>query len=293
MKRLGALLFLWFIPLLSISQDFLSRQFNDRYFSAYIGTGSSTYFGELNFNDKINARPSSFTLGVEARLLNHVGARLALNYLSLSGDDKNAPDNSFQRQRNLSFKSNNFQIQLTGVYYIKSYNGAYHSRRALDLYLVGGIGYLKYNPTAEFAGERFLLRKAQTEGFSYKKWTFTIPIGAGVKFRINEFLNVNVEMLYHKTFTDYLDDVSSIYGTDFLTSTAEFLSDRKNEIGVVNPDFYDQIVPGAKRGDPATKDAFLMVRFNLEMFLPPNLFKSAKKVLINRLRNGILGRRTG
>ena len=105
MKKQLVYLILSFIPLLSISQNFLSWQYNDRYFSFYVGTGSSTYFGELNANNKINAGLSLLTTGVEARLLNHFGARLELSYLSLSESDANAPDSSFQRQRNLSLQT--------------------------------------------------------------------------------------------------------------------------------------------------------------------------------------------
>jgi len=277
MRKQQAYLILFLLPLFSYSQDFLSWRYNDRYFSFYVGTGTSTYFGELNANNEINPRLSLLTTGIEARLLNHFGARLELSYVSLSESDANAPDSSFQRQRNLSFESNNFQTQYGITYYIKPYKGDYHKRWIFDPYLVGGIGYLYYNPATQFGGDRFLLRDAQTEGVTYKKWTLNVPMGIGAKFRVNEFLNINAEVLYHLAFTDYIDDVSNTYATEFSSSTAQFLSDRKDEIGVTNPTFYDQIVPGSSRGNPANNDSFLLISVKAEIFLPPNLFQEKVK----------------
>ncbi|MBC6401939.1 MAG: outer membrane beta-barrel protein [Ekhidna sp.] len=269
--------YLIFLPFLSIGQDFLSWKFNDRYFSFYVGTGTSTYFGELNANNEINDRPSLFTSGIEARLLSRVGARIELSYLSLSESDRNAPDSSFQRQRNLSFESNNYHAHFGLTYYIKPYQGDYYKRWIFDPYLIAGIGYLKYNPAAKLSGERFLLREAQTEGVSYRKWSLTVPFGIGAKFRVNEFLNINAEVLYHLAFTDYLDDVSNTYATEFNSSTADFLSDRKDEVGVLNPTFYDQIGPGATRGSPDEDDRFMLMSIKAEIFLPPNLFSGKEK----------------
>lgn len=257
----------------------MSWQFNDRYFSLAVGTGSASYFGELNYKNSINDKFSQVSVGVEARLLNRIGARLEANYFILEGSDINAPDSSFQRQRNLSFESRNIQFHLAGIYYLKAYKGDYYKRWIFDPYLVAGVGYLNYNPAAVLGGERFSLRDAMTEGVSYKKWAVTIPFGVGAKFRVNEFLNVNCEVLYNYAFTDYLDDVSNTYATEFPTSTAELLSDRKDEIGVVNPEFYDQIQPGARRGDSSTKDGFLLISIKAEIFIPPGLFSRDQPVI--------------
>ncbi len=154
---------------------------------------------------------------------------------------------------------------------LKEYQGNYDKRWEADPYIFAGIGYMFYNPIANLGGEAFLLREAQTEGTAYRKWTFTVPLGVGMKFKVNEFSNINVDISYHLTFTDYLDDVSTTYATEFPNSTAELLSDRKDEIGVINPKFYDQIQHGSRRGDPSKKDSFLLLSFKFEFFIPPEL----------------------
>lgn len=264
----------FFCTLAAYAQNFLSWKYNDRYFSANIGTGSASYFGELNAKKSINNNFSMASIGLEARLLSKIAARFEVGYISLNGSDANAPNDSFERQRNLSFESRNFQIRLDGIYYLKPYKGDFYKRWAVDPYVLSGVGYLQYNPAARLGDERFLLREARTEEVDYKKWAFTLPLGAGLKFRVNEFLNVNFEVIYHFTFTDYIDDVSTTYGESFDSFTAEFLSDRKDEIGVINAEFYDQIEPGATRGDSSKNDSFLTIGIKAEFFVPPNLFKN-------------------
>lgn len=264
--------FLLLITLITHGQNFLSWKFNDRYFSVTAGTGSATYFGELNNSNSINNNISQLNVGIEARLLNRLGARIEATYFTLNGTDKTAPDSSFQKQRNLSFKSRNFQVQLNTIHYLKRYQGDYYRRWIFDPYLVTGVGFLNFNPTAELSGETYLLRDAKTEGVDYKKWTVTIPAGIGAKFKINDFTNVNFEITYNFTFTDYLDDVSKNFATDFASSTSELLSNRKNEIGVVNPEIYDQMIPGSRRGDSSNKDSYLLISIKAEFFIPPSFF---------------------
>jgi len=261
----------------------LSWQYNDRYFSLSVGTGTSTYFGELNSNNTINADFSLASIGLEARLLNRVGARIEGSYFLLKGDDQNAPDNSFEQQRNLSFRSRNLHFQFHAIYYLKPYQGDYYKRWIFDPYIFSGVGYMKYTPTAVLAGERYKLRDARTEGVDYKKWVTTVPVGIGGKFKVNEFLNVNLEVSYHFAFTDYLDDVSDSYALEFPNSTAELLSDRKDEVGILNQTQYDLIRPGERRGNPNDNDSFLQIMLKAEVFLPQNLFSgNNKKAIIKK-----------
>lgn len=282
MIRVAIIFLLLFYSQVLQAQNFLSWQFKDRYFSVFLGTGTSTYFGELNYNDRISDRLRQVNVGIEARLLSRVGVRLEANYFTLQGHDNQAPDSTFQRQRNLSFNSRNFQVQLSGVYYLKKYQGDYHKRWRVDPYLLSGVGYMYYNPSTDLGGESFSLREAQTEGTAYKKWALTVPLGAGMKFKVNEFTNINFEVSYHLAFTDYLDDVSNTYATEFINATAELLSNRKDEVELVSPAFYDQIQPGATRGDPSNNDSFLLISLKLELFLPAELFKGKKSAVLKK-----------
>lgn len=271
MKRVLTTLLL-FSAFLSSAQNFLGWKYNDRYFSASTGTGISSYFGELNESNSLHNRLSTINIGLEARLLSRLAARVEAHYMSIEGSDANAPDSSFQRQRNLSFRSRNIQLQLSGIYYLKKYSGDFYKRANVDPYITAGIGYMYYNPTADLGGQTYSLRELETEEFTYNKWVVTVPMGAGIKFKVNDFFNFNVEASYILAFSDYLDDVSTTYGSSFSSLTAELLSDRKDEIGVVNEEYYDQIQPGAKRGEAANNDSLLLLSFKAEFYLPHTLF---------------------
>ena len=48
------------------------------------------------------------------------------------------------------------------------------------------------------------------EGVEYNQRSFSIPFGAGVKYSLGNRVGLAFEWRMHKTFTDYLDDVSNV-----------------------------------------------------------------------------------
>ena len=61
-------------------------------------------------------------------------------------------------------------------------------------------------------------------GSNYQSFNYSVPFGIGFKYSIGSFWRIGLELDYHMTFTDYIDDVStnyynpqvlaSIYGSD-------------------------------------------------------------------------------
>ncbi len=259
------------LPLTGNAQNFFGDIFVDRYFSASIGGARNGYYGELNHGQWLGAGIGNLNLGFEARLYDHVGARVELVFFGLKGKDSNAPDSSFARQRNLSFKSNNIEFNLQGIFYLNKYRGKYHKRKTWDPYFATGVGIMRYNPYAEIADEKFFLRGMETENQTYGKYTAVIPVGIGFKGKVTKFMNLTIEGSYRFTFTDYLDDVSTVYGGPYDNQTQELLSNRKDEIPLVNAEAYDRMVIGGERGDPSNNDAYFMLQVKLEFYLPINV----------------------
>lgn len=259
------------MPLIGNAQNFFGNIFNDRYFSTSIGIGRNGYNGELNHGKLLATGIRNLNLGFEARLYDHVGARVELTFFGLKGNDTNAADSSFARQRNLSFQSNNIEFNLQGIFYLNKYSGKYHKRRTWDPFVAVGVGVMRYNPYAKLGGEKLFLRKYETEGLKYGKYSLVIPAGIGFKGRVTKFMNVIFEAGYRVTFTDYLDDVSNVYGGPYDNLTQELLSNRKDEIPLVNVEAYDQMVPGGRRGDPGNNDHYWLAEVKLEFFLPINV----------------------
>jgi hypothetical protein len=260
--------------LLANAQSFMGWQYNDRYFSVNVGTGKVGYAGELSHGRVFQKGLASASIGVEARLLNKISARVEARWYNISGADNRAED-EFSLQRNLSFRSSNIELDLSGMYYfLNAYKGMYYKRKPIDPYISLGVGMTLFNPKTDLNGTTYTLRDYKTEGRSYGGMAFIIPVGIGAKLSLNEFINLIPEVSYRMVFSDYLDDVSGTFGGPFDDAIAGALSNRKDEVGVINQEFYDRLVTGAQRGDAISQDKYYMITIKLEAYLPPDLFKS-------------------
>ena len=266
----------------TLAQNFLSWQMNDRYFSTQLGAGFASYRGELKHNGSIQNEVSNISLGIEARLLSKIGARFEVGRYNIRGHDKHASDSSFARQRNLSFESVNYEVSLQGIFYMKPYAGDYYKRSQIDPYLMLGVGATYLSPTTTLGEDEFPLYEIQTEDTDYSRLTLIIPAGAGLKWKINPFINLISEITYRYTFSDYLDDVSGDFPTSYPDVTTEILSNRKDEVGVINQEAYDELVGGNPRGDDSLNDGYLFLNFKLEFFLPPDLFSGKFGALFSK-----------
>jgi opacity protein-like surface antigen len=201
MKKL--LLIVCALPLVATAQNF--------HFSARLGAAG--YKGELK------AKPISLSqmglmgsLGARYDLSERLSARTYFTYTTLRGDDKKGT--SAMQQRNLNFKSRLLDWELTGQYNIFNLNDRWWTP-----YVFAGIGIYKYKPfTIDSADNKIFLKPLSTEGQGfrdgvdeYKLTQFSIPFGFGAEYTLNEDMRVGLELGYRKTFTDYLDDVSTTY----------------------------------------------------------------------------------
>lgn len=266
------------------AQSFFSNK-RDRKFIASVGTGTTSYFGELNnpsdrFDTKLN-----LNFGLQMFVAERISVRSEVTWFQLKGTDEEA-DDSGRLNRNLSFTSNNFEFNVEGIIYLFPKGARYYQRKQFNVYAFAGIGIMNYNPAAkvpdEFngvpldgAGKNIGLRSLQTEGVKYGAFTPVIPIGIGIKYKIGPFFNLSLEGGHRKTFTDYLDDVSTVYvdNGSFSDPVAAALADRSPEIGLSTRS------AGSKRGNPDKDDAYFIMNVKVEYYLPPsfNLFKAGPK----------------
>lgn len=259
------------------------------------GTGTSTYFGELaNPGDYLDAKPN-INAGLQYFFGNHISARAEVTWFTLKGSDAIAGDPG-RVPRNLSFKSNNYEISATGAFSFLPNGNRHYRRPNLNIYAFAGIGLMYYNPTTEYQGQKVALRPLQTELVSYSNFGIIIPYGLGVRFKINPNFNLSIEGGYRKTFTDYLDDASTTHKdpSKFSDPIAAALSDRRPEIGV------PLATDGTKRGNPDKKDGYMLLNAKLEYYLPwdfargsnnPSYYKKKKPATYRYNKKGGLNRR--
>jgi hypothetical protein len=252
------------------SQSFYSIR-RDRTLIFTAGTGTSTYFGELqNPGDFIDAKPN-LNFGLQYFVAPQVSVRAEINWFQLSGDDKNA-NGGGRDVRNLSFVSNNYEIALTGAISLFPNGAKYYQRKVFNAYAFAGIGYLYFNPTAELNGVRYALQPLMTEDVKYSRSQLVVPYGLGARIKVGPFFNFVVEGGYRLTFTDYLDDVSTVHPdkSAWTDPIRIALSDRRPETGE------GQSPVGGIRGNPETNDGYMLLNAKVEYYLPTNfIFKNA------------------
>jgi len=226
----------------------------------YVGVGSATYFGELSPpRNSLTPAKYGFNVGLEHFLTNRVSARAEATWFQISGSDKGMGS---REPRNLSFTSNNVEANLAATVSLLPNGRRFYQRQFLNFYGFLGIGFVYINPKTEYNGKMVALQPLQTEGVKYSKIQPVIPFGGGVKLKLGPFFNLAIEGGMRKTFTDYLDDVSSKTYPD----PATLHSDLARQLSNRSPNQSVTI-----RGNPNTKDWYFMMNAKIQYYLPYDL----------------------
>lgn len=296
MKKIILILFgFLFCSEMVFSQGFYNKS-NSRNLILSAGTGTTHYYGDLaKSGDHSNIKPN-FAVGARYNFYRWFSAGTELTWFMLAGDDKTDPGKEI---RNLSFQSHNFEI--SGLVYASLFeeSGKFYMRQIANPFVYGGVGLVSYNPTAKLEGQRYNLKKLNTSGESYSGITAAFPVGAGVKIRVNSFINVVADGGYRFVLSDNLDDVSSgIYPepSSFTDPIARDLSDRTWE--TLDPGTPTWAEQGKEfRGDPNNKDGYFIFNIKIEYYFAqigksnPSSFR-IKKMNKNSNKNKPPKRRT-
>lgn len=244
------------------SSSFAQRSYS----SASFGINSMNYFGDLAPKSSITSTDISFTrpglsLSYERKVLPRVTVRGGLLYGRLKGSDfKSADPNDqnarFRYIRNLQFRNDIFELSAVGMLDIIPNYGTFVTRNDFTPYVFAGIAFLYHNPkglvpetdintgnTLADAGTWVALEPLGTEGqynngsgvSTYSKTQIAIPVGFGVRYRLNQGLDLSLEIGYRHLFFDHIDDVSGRYADlgSFSSDLARAMSDRSREVNDV------------------------------------------------------------
>jgi opacity protein-like surface antigen len=242
-----------------------------------ISVGGAHYFGDLNTSGRLN-RPK-LTVGAFFRKQfgNYIGLRVGAHFAQLGYSDTYNKNNEYQRRRNLSFNSNIFELAVQGDFnFFKFVPGDPHY--IFTPYVTFGVGVFSYDPYAYLNGQKVFLRPLGTEGQGnaaypdrkpYNTMALCFPLGVGMKYALNDRMNIGAEIVYRFTTTDYLDDVSKTYvGSDKFpllpdgsSSQALLLQDRSYETGEIIG------IEGRQRGFAKQKDQYVFAEITLSFNL--------------------------
>lgn len=244
-----------------------------------VGTGVSSYFGDLKEEPRSIDPKMTINVGLQYFITNRIAIRTEITWFQLTADDADAKDQS-RVHRNLSFKANNFELSATGAINLFPNGVRFYQRSVLNTYLFAGIGLLYSNPKAELNGKSYALQPLKTEDISYSRFQPVIPYGIGVRAMITPFFNIAIEGSYRTTFTDYLDDVSTVHPdkSSWTDPIRIALSDRRPELGL------DPYEPGTQRGNASNNDSYLLITAKLEYYIPDGVFWNSNSKLYRAKR---------
>jgi hypothetical protein len=179
-----------------------------------------------------------------------------------------------QELRNLHFRSKLTEFSGQVEFNFNKYRPG-EVEHPITPYVFVGLSLFRMNPQAELNGEWYELRQLGTEGQGtsifgapppYSLMQVSLPFGAGLKLNLSDLVNVSLEWGLRKTYTDYLDDASTVYVDPTVLAVengpvAPLLADRS-----VSADPVSNI--GLQRGNSKSKDwysfAGILITFNFK-----------------------------
>jgi hypothetical protein len=239
-----------------------------------------------------------------------LGFRLSAEETYVEGaDDQITTDGInelYRKERNLDFKSNIEEayaaIEIFPLMLLKS-NSDNDYQPKLRPYGFIGVGVFHFNPMGSLTQNGvttwYALQPLHTEGEGFaeypdrKVYSLTqanIPMGGGLKYFVSDRMNLSIEVLYRKTFTDYIDDVSTTYIDPNLFD--KYLSPQNAAIArQIYDKTFSVLVPGAsrfapgdQRGDPKNTDAYFSFLLKFGVRLGSMYGDSYSKREINQTR---------
>ncbi|MGL6266411.1 MAG: DUF6089 family protein [Chitinophagaceae bacterium] len=264
-------------------------------YEAGISVGPSNFLGDLGGNQgkgqtfvkDNNIQLTRIMPGIYFTLApNHYfNFRAAFNWGRLEGADSiiNSKGGLEQARadRNQHFKSPILELFVAAEFYPTVFleedpEDVWHKFRPYGLL---GVGAFHFNPRAQYIDPNGRatwvdLKPLRTEGQGmpnhpnrqeYNLTQISIPYGVGIKYFFSEKVNLSLEVVNRKTFTDYIDDVSTEYiaDQDFYdyfgagSATADIARQMANKAAFANGGTpLPSYGPGDKRGTATNNDAF-------------------------------------
>lgn len=204
-----------FIPVAWLCACVVSAQEFDTSPTIGLFAGAMNYQGDL--------KPNSFTFQHSNLILSLVVRKPLSRWFALRAgasvgkvEAADRYNRDYLQLRNLSFASG-----IKEVFTVFEADLLDISTRKFTPYAYGGIVIFKFDPyTIDANSTKVYLQPLSTEGQGladyperkeYKLTQFAAAFGGGIRFAITNCTSVALEFTQRKTFTDYLDDVSTSY----------------------------------------------------------------------------------
>ncbi len=209
--------------------------------------GDSYYLGDLN--PGVHFQHPQFAFGVLMRY--NLDTRWAVKLSGSMGKVTGSSESStFLDQNGLTFESRITDISGTVEFnFFDYFTGS--KREYFTPYIYTGFGFFWFDPTSKGQSLKAAGTEGQNVGYDGRKPYATlgvnIPFGLGVKLSLSKRFCLLAFWEMHKTFTDYIDDISKTY---YLKGTEINPGDQASVLS----DPTRNHAPGMERGNPRSKD---------------------------------------
>ena len=244
----------------------------------FFGIGENYFIGDVgNKHINLNAQKHNIQFGYRYKFpgrkynfLKYIGIKTYIFCGQLLTTDFLSKD-KISLNRNLHFKTNIIEIPVILEFCWKQEKTTSRlvsrwNHFSSNIFI--GIGAIYFNPKAKNTGnEWYALQPLGTEGQGiggnvqkYQRVALSFPMGINFKYKITRRWAIHLELTYHLTTTDYLDDVHGNYFDvnsirDNYGDIAAELSDKRisteSDFGNIN------------RGNPDNNDKFLSFIFSV------------------------------
>jgi len=244
------------------------------------GIGFANFLGELGGADQIGtdylkdyewkATRPALTVGMRFKQTQQISHKANLTLGYIAGDDALTQE-PIRNARNLNFRSPLIELGYNFEFYLKKEKRGHRFKlrgvkglRSVGIYPYGffGISGFWFLPQGKVDGKWTNLPKWNTEGQTlsparsdYSQFQLAIPLGVGLKYAVDRRWLIGAEFGIRKTFTDYIDDVSTTYypNDEILLNygTTAALAADPTAGSWIGSASYQQ------RGDPTDNDSYL------------------------------------
>jgi opacity protein-like surface antigen len=268
-----------------------------QYSELSLSGGLANYWGDLNpsqFVDNFEQSGLNASIGYHYHFGNGFALRGDVSYFKLHNSDSLNED-ELKRQRNLSFKSNVWELSVTGELHPLELIMASRGMLRVSPYGVLGVSGFYFEPKTEYQDETVDLRSLGTEGQGidgfddkYSPFSLALPAGVGMRFYLTDAIAISIEGIMRFTITDYIDDVSGLYPDYDLVfaengELAAALSERNDEfLGEAEGSQIGKFI-GGDRGNADINDYFSSIALRLHFYLgegvqsPFSIFKGGNR----------------
>lgn len=285
-----------------------------------MGLGVSNFLGDLGGKDAIGTddlqdlEKTEFHfggyIGYKYTLFKKLYLRADFSYARVSGNDKLTAED-FRQNRNLNFRSNIFELAAMIEYEIpiNLRKGHIYDIKGLkpwkdgrsSFFLFAGVGAFYFNPKSMLDDQWIELQPLRTEGQGlpggpdeYNRVSISLPIGAAITKRLAPSFSMGFEVSYRYTFTDYIDDVSTVYynpedvalyNQEGLGDVAAYLSNPA--LGQAQGGLPNYVTaPGQQRGDETDDDGFMLITLKAQYLLEDDGYRGHRKRKFKRAKVG-------